>query len=49
MEVVLGSGLASLRVVRPPARSVLKDRDQNRLGGRDESLLGNQKQAGGWK
>ena len=46
---MLGSGIASLRVVRPPARSVLKDRDQNRLGGRDESLFGDQKWAGGWK
>ena len=49
LEVVLGSGDASLRVLRPPARSVLKDRDQNRLGGRDESLAGDQKRAGGSK
>ena len=46
---MLGSGIASPRVVRPPARSVPEDRDQNLLGGRDESLVGDQKRAEGWK
>ena len=45
---MLGGGIASLRVVRPPARSVLKDRDQNLLGGRDENMLGDHNLAGGW-
>ena len=48
MKVVLGSGDASLRVLKPPARSAPENRDQNLLGGRNENLLGGYHLAGGW-
>ena len=52
---MLGSGTASLRVLRPPIRNALEDRDHNLvgdqklLGGRDEKMLRDRSLAGGWK